>query len=362
MKIIDLQTTPTAEILDQSCACLAAGGLLIYPTETVYGAGVDATNQAAVDKLLKYKSRREGKPLSIAVNSQKMAEKYVEINEQAQQFYDQFLPGPYTIISKTKNQVAQGVASEFSTIGIRWPDHELLNQLVAQYGRPITSTSANASGKKRPYSVQDILANLSQTQKEKIDLILDAGTLPPNSPSTVIDTTLSTPLTVRHADGQQPDETSLELISNNETETKQIAGKILLKNWEKIKKTGLIIGLDGQLGAGKTIFAKGIAKFLQIDEMITSPTYTYIKEYDYQRHQTAGRFYHLDVWKIDNQAQLETLEIPQLFSHNNVIAIEWWQQIKNFLLPLIEQQNLPLVELGIKVIDDHQRKIRVYEK
>jgi len=79
MQILKISDTPIEKIFEKTLEVLKKGGLVIYPTETVYGVGVDVTNPHAVEKLLAYKSRREGKPLSIAVNNQEMAQKYVII-------------------------------------------------------------------------------------------------------------------------------------------------------------------------------------------------------------------------------------------------------------------------------------------
>lgn len=358
MKIIKLTNTNHRQVIDQAVVVLKKGGLVIYPTETVYGAGVDATNQVAVTKLLNYKTRREGKPLSIAVSDQKMSKKFVFVNDQAQKFYDKFLPGPYTIISESKQSLATGVASEFNTVGIRIPQYQFILDLVKKYNGPITATSANASDKKQPYSVDDILDNLSVKQKNLIDLIIDAGTLPKNEPSTVIDTTLSTPLTLRGVDVQKKTEDSelITLISHNEQETRAIAGKIMLKHWNQIKQAGLIIGLNGELGAGKTIFAKGIADFLQIKDTITSPTYTYLKEYAYDRHQAKGWFYHLDLWRLDQAEDAKSLQIDQLLGEKNIIVFEWWSQVKN-LLPHIK----PDIEVELTVLSEEKRQLKIYE-
>ncbi|MDP4030857.1 MAG: Sua5/YciO/YrdC/YwlC family protein, partial [Patescibacteria group bacterium] len=98
--------------LNQAAKVLRAGGLIIYPTETCYGAGVDATNQAAVDKLLRYKTRREGRPLSVAVSDKTMASKYVKLNTSAINLYKNFLPGPLTVVSAGRHKLAKGVESE----------------------------------------------------------------------------------------------------------------------------------------------------------------------------------------------------------------------------------------------------------
>ena len=260
MKILKLNSN-RADIIKTVSNCLKNDGLVIYPTETVYGIGASAVSAKAIDKLLKYKGRREGKPLSIAVTDQNMAEKYVEINEQALKFYKNFLPGPFTVISKSKNQVDSRINSEFGTLGIRIPDYALIIDIIKDFGQAITSTSANASGKKRPYKIQDIFDGLSERQKSLIDLVIDAGELPKNEPSIVVDTTLSTPIALR---GSLKDNEGEILWSNNENETIELAGRLLLNHLNDIQKNGLLIALNGQLGMGKTIFAKGVAKFLRI--------------------------------------------------------------------------------------------------
>lgn len=356
---LKIDKTTRAEIVDATCKVLVAGGLVIFPTETVYGAGVDATNPEAVEKLLRYKSRREGKPLSIAVTDLKMAEKYAEINNQAKKLYQQFMPGPLTIVSKDRGLLAPGVASEFATVGTRIPDYDLVTDIVEAFGKPITATSANASGKKRPYTIEDVLNQLSQKQLDQVDLILDAGRLPPNQPSTVIDTTLSAPVQLRS--GAVNFDTDVSLTSGSEKETKQIAGRYLLKNWDQVVKNNLIFGLDGPLGAGKTIFAKGIAKFLGISEKITSPTYTYIEEYDFKRHLTQGKFYHLDVWKIESSKEFRRLEVEKLMQPGSILVIEWFSQVESELQKIASKTKTPIIRVKIEDIGSDQRRISISE-
>lgn len=343
--------------------CLQKGGLVIFPTETTYGAGVDATNQDAVDKLLAYKSRREGKPLSIAVTNQRMAEQYVALNEQARTLYQQFLPGPVTVVSKSLGQVATGVASEFGTLGVRIPNYELVQKIIANLCIPITATSANASGKPRPYNVDHLLKNLSAKQQALIDLIIDAGELPPNPPSTVIDTTLSAPVTLRGGsvvllDHDRP---KVQLKSASPTETKQIAGRLLLKNWDKIKSTGFVIGLSGELGVGKTVFTSGVAEFLQIEEPITSPTYHYLASYQFNRHGFKGMLHHLDLWKMQSAAELERLKIEQILRPGSIVVIEWWSQVATWLLPLVQTSGLAIMIVTMSETSTSSRHITVQE-
>lgn len=347
MKILKLNSNRVA-IVEAASNCLKNDGLVIYPTETVYGIGASVNSAKAIDKLLQYKGRREGKPLSIAVTNQKMAEKYVEINEQALKFYKNFLPGPFTVISKSKNQVDPRINSEFGTLGIRIPDYSLITDIIKNLGQAITSTSANASGKKRPYKIQDVFDGLSKKQKSLIDLVIDAGELPKNEPSIVVDTTLSTPIALR---GSLQNNKGEVLWSNNENETIELAGRLLLNYLNNLQKNGLVIALNGQLGMGKTIFAKGVAKFLGIKETINSPTYSYINEYSYKRLSTEGVFYHIDAWKIDSQKELSFLEIEKLIKKNNVVVIEWFEQIAEWLKL---DKKIPLLTLDFS--EENQRR------
>ena len=160
-------------ILKEASSVIAAGGLVIYPTETTYGIGADPNNSHAIDKLLAYKSRREGKPLSVAVSDQNMAKRYVNINQQAQNFYQRFLPGAYTVISQLKNDspIDQRVASEFKTLGIRIPNYPLVLNWLKKMDQGITATSANVSDQKRPYNIDEILEKLPSKQKNLIGSI-----------------------------------------------------------------------------------------------------------------------------------------------------------------------------------------------
>ncbi len=377
MKIINIKNTSADEVIDKTIKVLLSGGLIIFPTETTYGAGVDATNPEAVNKLLAYKSRREGKPLSIAVSDKKMASEYVFVNEQADSLFKKFLPGPVTVVcnilqknlnqslkestsptenlSKSNKNLAPGVASEFQTLGIRIPNYQLILNLIEKYQKPITATSANASGKKRPYSITDIFKNISEKQKNLIDLVLDAGELPHNDPSTVIDTTLSTPVTLRgslEGNSVTTNEQTIKLVSNSEQETQEIAGRLLLKDWNQVNKNGLIIALNGSLGTGKTVFTKGVAKFLNIHETIKSPTYSYIEEYDFTRHQTTGKLFHLDMWKVEDQDMFDRLEAASLIGKNNIVVIEWFDQIAEFMGSKFEKAKI----LKILITQDKDKR------
>src|SRR3989344_8426246 len=105
MKRVLLTGKNTESVLEEATGVLNRGGLIIYPTETCYGVGVDATNPDAVKKLLSYKERPEGKAISVAVADEAMAREYVDVNETAQNLYENFLPGPITVISESKHKI-----------------------------------------------------------------------------------------------------------------------------------------------------------------------------------------------------------------------------------------------------------------
>lgn len=307
--------------IDDAVAVLKNGGLVIYPTETTYGVGVDATNQLAVNKLAQYKKRPLGKPYSIAVCDLEMAQKYVEVNPTALNLYKTLLPGPLTVISKSLHKVARGVESETGTLGIRIPDHPLVLELVKKLGLPITATSANASYQKRPYKITDILENLSDKQKRLIDLIIDAGELPHNEPSTVIDTTLDDPVVLRQGEIKLTNKN--EVLSRSEENTQNLGKELVQKYESYLGKRPIIFALSGPMGAGKTQFTKGVAKALGITETVVSPTFNLVLEYK--------GLVHFDAWRIENAKDFEALGINKYLTDKSVIAIEWAERVQDVI-------------------------------
>lgn len=354
MKRLDLQKMKTKDMQDLTaavkvaCACLTAGDLLIYPTETTYGIGVDATNQEAVLKLLRYKARREGKPLSIAVTDEKMAALYVSINEEAHKLYQNFLPGPITVISAVKKReakpLATGIASERATVGVRIPKHPLILEIIKAYGKPITATSANASYKKRPYNVSDILENISDRQKKLIGLILDAGQLPRNEPSTVVDTTRTQPTVLRQGDIKLSKATTT--ITQSEKETRCLGSSLASQYLHCLAEKSLIFALVGEMGAGKTQFTKGIAEKLTIDKQITSPTYAIAAEYIFKSHTLTKKLIHIDTWRLSEEKELENIGFTSMVDSLNVIAIEWADKFANTLTLYADEAKIIWVKLA----------------
>jgi len=344
MKVVDVKKRGLISI---AVNVLRSGGLVIYPTETVYGAGVDVANSKAVVKLSKFKSRPFGKPYSVAVADQKMAQQYVELNQTAKKLYQTFLPGPLTIISKLKtispsnnfnhssHSISPGVASETGALGIRISSHPLVTAIVKKLGRPVTATSANAAYKKRPYKIADILDNISLKQKNLIDLIIDAGQLPRRDPSTVIDTTLDDPVTLRVGDVKISDEN--EILSRSPENTQNF-GKELWQKYETFSgKRAIIFALEGRLGAGKTQFVKGLARAMEIRREITSPTFNMVNTYD--------NLVHIDAWRLESSSDLESLDFAKTISDKSVIAVEWADRV----FDAIRRHNEEAIIVWIKI-------------
>lgn len=318
--------------IDKAVEILKRGGLVIYPTETLYGIGADATNPKAIKKLTQYKERPFGKPYSIAVADQKMAEEYAEINSTAKNLYKQFLPGPLTIISKGKGKVAPGVESEDGALGIRIPDYKLIRDIIKAFKKPITSTSANASYKKRPYKVSDILENISKKQESLIDLIIDGGKLPKNDPSTVIDTTLDDMVTLRQ--GKIKFNKENEILSKSEEATQNLAKEIWQKYERHQGKRSIVFALEGSMGTGKTQFTKGLAGAMGIEETITSPTYNLLHTYDYKNKKSSAishELFHFDAWRMLDGEELRNLDFENIIKNKGVISIEWAERVSDII-------------------------------
>lgn len=340
------------ELVEKVISVLNSGGLVIFPTETSYGVGVDATNSNAVTRLLTYKKRPEGKAISIAVANQEIAKEYVDINSNAQNFYNNFLPGPVTVISNSQHKVDFRLESETGTLGVRIPNYKLMLDILEEFNKPITATSANTSGGRTPYSIDDILENLSEKNKELIDLIIDAGELPKNPPSTVIDTT-SNDLTILRAGRIDPLKTKLlNTISTQSVEETIKVGKNIAKEYYS-ESSPLLILLNGELGAGKTHLTKGIAKHLGIEQVIKSPTYNYVNEYKFNNH----KLYHMDAWKIQSKEDLSSLEFYKWFEKGNVIVIEWPSVVMNLDIDFFEKISYLYIDFINHNVDTRQLKL-----
>lgn len=357
MKVINLKKIKPTLAIRKAVGILKKGGLIVYPTETCYGLGADATNPRAVKKLLQYKGGRRRKPISVAVANQTMAKKYVKINKTAENLYQNFLPGPLTVISQSKGKVTFGLESANQTLGIRIPDYPFVLKLIAQFGKPITATSANTSGKKQPYSFLDWQRYTSAKKQSMANLFLDAGRLPKREPSTVVDTTLHEPKVLRQGTVVIPSIAGQTFVSNSEKETKTIAKKIFKRYQNLLNSQALLFALQGELGSGKTQFVKGLAATLNIKANVPSPTYILVREYPYQLGALAGVLYHIDTWRMEKGEEILAIGLKKMLQPGNVIAIEWLQKVRT-ILEKLNPKKVKVIWLEIETLSSTKRRIK----
>lgn len=337
-----LKTSQSKKWLKKTIEALKSGGLIVYPTETCYGLGADATNKNTVKKLLQYKGQRGGKAISIAVSSKNLAQKYVSLNQEAENIYKKFLPGPITVISKSRGEAVGLLQAGKESLGVRIPNHPVPLKIVRRYDRPITATSANTSGKKPPYSFSDWQKYTSVKKQNMIDLFLDVGPLPRRQPSTVVDTTLLNPKVLRQ--GKIKLNSPNVKTTSSAKKTQDLAQEIWEKVEKDLKNKPIIFALQGELGAGKTQFAKGLGQALGVKENINSPTYTIIKEYPIE----SGVFYHLDAWRLETEKDLKELGLEKMLKPKNVVVIEWLEKASEFISSKEKQALVVYVSFEVK--------------
>lgn len=171
------------EIVRRALEVLRIGGVVIYPTETLYGLGANALDIQAVYRVFEIKGRDITKPISLAFRDLKSAKKFVHLTPSAEKLAEKFLPGPLTIILNSKMTFDEILGGD--KVSIRIPDHPVAKALLAQTKFPITATSANLSGGKDPVEAKDAIERIG----DKVDVILDAGKCKYGKPSTVVDAT-----------------------------------------------------------------------------------------------------------------------------------------------------------------------------
>ena len=158
------------EELENISNILKEGGIVVFPTETVYGIGADATNDKAVEKIFKAKGRPQDNPLIVHISDYEML-KYVatNINSIEKKLMDKFWPGPLTIILKSSNNVAKSVTAGLDTVGVRMPSNNIALKIIETFNRPIAAPSANISGRPSGTKLEDIYNEL----KDRVDLFVD---------------------------------------------------------------------------------------------------------------------------------------------------------------------------------------------
>ena len=170
---------------------MANGGVVIYPTDTVYGLGANIFNNRAVRNVFKIKQRSLLKPLSILVPDTDTIELIAQISIYQKDMIDKYLPGPYTFILNKTPVVPRVVTGGLNHVGVRVPENEIACTLASLF--PITTTSANLSNENVLSTPKDILNQLGCD----VDLVIDVGPLESNKSSTIVDLTTLQPTFIR---------------------------------------------------------------------------------------------------------------------------------------------------------------------
>jgi L-threonylcarbamoyladenylate synthase len=172
----------TAEAIEEAAAVIRAGGVVIYPTETVYGLGCAPEIPDAVERLCTIKGRAD-KPLPLACSDTEAARRIVAFNPAAERLAERFWPGPLMLVLPARVEYPIWITQGSETLGVRVPGHEVSRELAKLSSGVIVSTSANKSGEKPHATAKGAAYQLG----DEVDLILDGGRTPLTKPSTVLD-------------------------------------------------------------------------------------------------------------------------------------------------------------------------------
>lgn len=195
--------TPQLRFINKAVETLRNGGVIIYPTDTIYGIGCDIFNKEALERVISIKGEPE-KLLSFVCSDLKDISKYAKVSDYAYKTMKKLLPGPYTFVLPAAKEVPKKLWTKRKTVGIRVPDNAVTIALVKELGNPIVSTSVtNRKGETLfdPFEIKNIF-------NSQIDLMLASGILA-NTPSSVVDLSEETPQVLREGAG----DTSLFALS-----------------------------------------------------------------------------------------------------------------------------------------------------
>lgn len=182
-EVYDFKENIKNEQLDLIAKSINAGKLVVFPTETVYGIGADATDEVAVKKIFEAKRRPQDNPLIVHISNYEMLNMVAyNPNEIERKLMDNFWPGPLTIILKSKSILPKNVTASLDTVGIRMPDNEIALNIIEASGKPIAAPSANVSGRPSGTNLLDIYDEL----KDKVDIFVDGGITDIGVESTVV--------------------------------------------------------------------------------------------------------------------------------------------------------------------------------
>jgi len=194
-------------LLQRVAEIIYRGGVIAFPTETVYALGADAMKEQAVQKVFRLKKRMSGKPVAIFLPKLQDLKRFVkEITPSASKLIREFWPGPLTLIFRSKSSQMTYLTGKEGKLGVRVSSSKFVQALLKLTGTPLTATSANLSGKLEPVSAEQVLSYFDG----KIDLVINGGNSDCATPSSVVDVSEKIPILLR--EGRIPYETLKKVI------------------------------------------------------------------------------------------------------------------------------------------------------
>ncbi len=190
--------TPEVRVVRKAAEILAAGGIIIYPTDTVYGIGCSIENKNAIERIYLIKRQRVDKPFSFVCSDLTNISEYARVGNAAFKIMKHLVPGAYTFIlpAARMKQLPKILVSKRKTVGVRVPDSKATLAIVRELGHPILSTSATGEDGTALHDPEEI----KNVYRNSVDLILDGGVLP-SEQSTVLDLTGEAPVVIRKGSG-----------------------------------------------------------------------------------------------------------------------------------------------------------------
>ncbi len=188
---------PDLSKLREPIAALQEGKVVIFPTDTVYGIGVDGLNPSAVKNLYHIKGRSKEKPIILLIADTQDVDKFARVvTPLAKELIEKYWPGQVTIILEAKEEIPAIVRGDGSTVGFRMPDSPVALAIIKGLGRPVATSSANRAGGIPPANISEIDSELM----EKVEFIVDTGKEKSTIPSTVVDLSGPEPIIVRRGE------------------------------------------------------------------------------------------------------------------------------------------------------------------
>ncbi len=194
MRLLIDPLAPSPRALTRAAALLREGGLVAFPTDTLYALGADASNGRAIERVFAAKGRGRANPIPLLVADLAMATRTAgDLSEPAAQLANRYWPGALTLVLPAPGGLPRFLTAGTGRIGIRIPDSPIALALIRRVGGPITGTSANRSAGLDPRDAGEVLRQLG----DRVDLVLDGGAIRRGTASTVVDVTVTPPAVLR---------------------------------------------------------------------------------------------------------------------------------------------------------------------